>query len=168
MKTIGGMTLLELVCCLLLICVLFFTTVPAQFSLMQHNQLKVMEDEISNAIRYARKMALLHGVPLALTPLQSSNDWSKGMILFIDNKQHQYRSGDKLLHQWQWQKPGLQISWKGFLSNSYLLFSNNLKHAATSGHFDLFTADSKHVKLIVNRFGRVSKPVSIRDGKDLH
>ncbi|WP_165483390.1 GspH/FimT family pseudopilin [Legionella jamestowniensis] len=134
--------------------------VPSYFTIIQQNQLKVIEDEISDAIRYARKMALLHGVRLALTPLADSDDWSKGMILFIDNEQHKYQSDDKLLHQWQWQKPGLQIKWRGFLSNSYLLFSSNLKHAATSGHFDLLTADTKHTKLIINRFGRVNKSVS--------
>lgn len=133
--------------------------VPAHFALTQKNQLKVIEREISHAIHYARKMALLYGVRLALTPLTGSEDWSKGMVLFIDNEQHQYHSGDKLLHQWLWEKPGLQISWKGFLSNSYLLFSSNLKHSATSGHFDLFTAEAQHVKLTVNRLGRVSKSV---------
>lgn len=133
---------------------------PSNRSLFQQNQLKVIENEISNAIRYARKMSLLYDVRLALTPLADSKDWSKGMILFIDNKRHTYQIGDKLLHQWQWNHQDLHVIWKGFLSNSYLLFSSNLKNAATSGHFDLFTTTSQHKKLIINRFGRISKSLT--------
>ncbi|WED44644.1 GspH/FimT family protein [Legionella cardiaca] len=152
-----GFTLIELLCCLLLLSLLFFISLPISLTMLHQNQLEIMEDEICTAIRYARKMALLYDVRLALTPLAEAGDWSRGMILFVDNKKHKYQPGSQVLHQWQWHQPGLQVSWNGFQSNSYLLFSNNLKHAATSGHFNLLTAESKHVKLIVNRFGRINK-----------
>ncbi|WP_058442577.1 hypothetical protein [Legionella brunensis] len=150
-----GLTLLELICTLILLALLFLLSVPSGLSLFNKNQLQVAEDEISTAICYARKMALLLDARLALTPIDDSGDWSKGMLLFVDNKKHKYHQGDKLLHQWKWHFRGLQISWKGFQSNSYLLFANNLNHAATSGHFDLLTVESNHAKLVVNRFGRV-------------
>lgn len=157
MKFNQGITLLELLCCLLLVSILFFLSLPSSTELANQNKLTVIEKEIVAAIRYARNIALLNHTRLALTPLNDSDDWSKGMLLFVDNKNHHYQPGDKILHRWQWHMQGVQISWSGFQSNEYLLFASDLKHAATSGHFTLLTQHTEPIKLVVNRLGRVNK-----------
>ncbi|WP_242601677.1 GspH/FimT family pseudopilin [Legionella lansingensis] len=152
-----GLTFFELICCLIVLGLLFLISLPSGVFLLTRNQLETVENEITMAIHYARDMALLHGSRLALAPLSGTEDWSYGMILFVDNKNHKYQPGDQVIHQWQWHHPRLRVRWRGFQSNAYLLFSSDLKHAATTGHFALLTAQSKQVKLVVNRFGRVSK-----------
>lgn len=158
-----GFTLLELLCCILLVSLLFLQSLPSINRTLNKNQLEMAEDEINHAIAYARKMALIVNVPLALTPLPDSTDWSKGMVLFIDNKLHRCQSGDKLLHQWQWNFSTVQIQWKGFESTQYILFANDLLHAATSGHFDLYSTYGESKRLVLNRLGRTS-PTPIRLG----
>lgn len=153
----AGLTLIELLFALALLSILFFMCLPSGLSLFRMNQLQVMENEITTAVRYARNMALLYDISLVLSPLPNSNDWSQGMILFEDNTNHKYQNDVRILHQWQWQHHGLQVAWNGFHSSRYLLFSSDLKHAATSGHFNIINFDSKYSKLVVNRFGRISK-----------
>ncbi|MDI9819889.1 MULTISPECIES: GspH/FimT family protein [unclassified Legionella] len=155
MRNIRGITLLELLIYLGLSGFILFMCLPSWSPFLHKNQLNLVVDELNSAIHYARNMALVSESALLLAPLPHK-DWSEGMILFVDNPKHQYESGDKLLYQWQWTHPGVQLSWKGFQSNDYLLFSNDLNHAALSGHFDI-VSEFAHVKLVVNRFGRISK-----------
>ena len=152
-----GFTLVELLIGVLIITLLALFCLPLGLSSYQKNQLQITENELSNAVRFARTMAMLQGSPLVLRPLPNSKDWSDGMILLVDNKNHCYRKGDKILHQWQWQHSAVRISWHGFQSDDYLLFSPELKHAASSGHFDIYVNQEKSMQLIINRFGRITK-----------
>ena len=149
-----GFTLIELLVCLAILSALFFF-VPISSLFYQHNQIEVTCEDIKNAIRYARNVALLKGVPLALTPLPGTSDWSEGMILFIDNPLHQYNAHDELIYQWQWRHPGIQIEWKGFRSTQYLTFSTLLNESTSNGTFHVFSNHSEQRKLIVNRLGRI-------------
>jgi prepilin-type N-terminal cleavage/methylation domain-containing protein len=152
-----GLTLLELLVGLLILTILLWLCLPLGIAIMQRNQLQIMENEITMAVSYARNMALVYKLPLTLTPLANSTDWSSGMILFIDNKNHQYTKEDKLIHQWQWFHHGIQVIWQGFRSPHYLIFSSELQHAATSGHFAIKVEHGGSAKLVLNRFGRVVK-----------
>lgn len=155
MPKIHGLSLIELLISLALIGFLSFLCVPSSVMLYQRNQLQVRENEIITALHYARNSALIQEITLALAPLPDSTDWSQGMILFIDNENHQFHAGSKLLQQWHWSQPSIRLSWHGFHSSNYLLFSSELKHMAASGHFLLENQQSKSIKLVVNRFGRV-------------
>ncbi|MFW2569987.1 GspH/FimT family pseudopilin [Legionella sp. 29fVS95] len=150
-----GLTLIELLISMALLVFLCFLCVPWGAMLYQRNQLQVREKEIITALYYARNTALVRGVRLALTPLPDSNDWSQGMILFVDNKNHQFHTGCELLHQWHWPQSSITLGWHGFHSKDYLLFSSELKRMVTSGHFLLQNPQSGPIKLVVNRFGRV-------------
>ncbi|WP_019217093.1 pilus assembly FimT family protein [Legionella tunisiensis] len=150
-----GLTFIELLISITLIVLLCFLCAPAGVMLYQKNQLQVREKEIITALYYARHTAFLQGVTLALTPLPESSDWSQGMILFVDNKNHRFHSSSKLLQQWHWTQSSIKLGWHGFHSKNYLLFSSELKHMAASGHFLLQNPQSEPIKLVVNRFGRV-------------
>lgn len=155
-----GITLLELLYSMTFFFLLFFLGLFGLRNLLCKNQAAILQEEIITAIAYARTMAFLYEERLALTPLPKTKDWSEGMILFFDNKHHHYKAGDKLLQQWVWNNfAGVHLSWKGFQSNDYLLFVNDLKHAATSGHFLLSYGISKPIKLTINRFARVARSV---------
>ncbi|WP_051555256.1 GspH/FimT family pseudopilin [Legionella fairfieldensis] len=149
-----GLTLIELLFCLLII-TLLLVSLSFGLSIHQKNKAQIRENDLKMAIYYARNMALLKGKPLVLTPLTDS-DWSTGMMLFIDNKTHRYSPETQLIHQWQWHKE-IKITWHGFYSDQYLLFSPDLAHAAITGHFNLQKGDGSQVKLIINRLGRVRK-----------
>ena len=154
---IRGFTLIELLLSLALVSFLLLIALPLGLADYQKNLLQIMENELSTTLRYARNKALAEHQRLILTLLPNSTNWAEGMILFPDNQQHQYTESDKLLQQWQWKSQGMKVSWKGFLSNRYLLFAADLKQAASSGHFDLSTLEGQHSVLVVNRLGRVTK-----------
>ncbi|KTD30675.1 MULTISPECIES: GspH/FimT family protein [Legionella] len=153
----SGLTLVELLTTLMIMSIVFTFCLPLGFSNNEKNQLQVLEHEISTAIRYTRNKALLHHLPLILTPLPNSVDWSEGMILFVDNKNHHYTERDTMIHQWNWLKKGIRVSWKGFYSKNYLLFASDINRLASSGHFTLQDSKGESVKLVINRLGRMSR-----------
>ncbi len=101
-------------------------------------------------------MALAENVPLILTPLPDNSDWSKGMILFVDNKNHKFGKKDQCIHQWLWSYQKVKINWQGFRSNHYLVFSSELRHAAANGRFELIDQSGNSVTIRLNRFGRLN------------
>ncbi len=154
MKKVAGLTLIELLLGLALMAIVLFFCNPFAESVFKKNQLELLVDEIKSAIHYAKTEVLLHGESLLLAPLAGSDDWSTGMMLFVDNKAHQYHEGSKLIHEWHWRPSDFIISWQGFQSNQYLLFATDISRSAVNGHF-LIKNNSLQHQLIVNRLGRV-------------
>ncbi|MBA3536401.1 MAG: GspH/FimT family pseudopilin [Tatlockia sp.] len=150
-----GLSLLELVAGLVILSILFFFCLPLGLSIYRNNQVEIIKNEISAAVQFARTTAALRGLPLILTPLPQSSDWSAGMILFVDNERHQYSEKTELIHQWQWNYQGIRINWQGLYSKNYLLFAAEQKHAAASGHFIIQHVQGKSLKITLNRLGRV-------------
>ncbi len=135
--------------------VLFFS-VPFAQSFYKKNQLQQVADEIKTAIHTAKMQALLRHDKLVLSPLTGFTDWSKGMLLFVDNAKHHYSQKDKLLHEWHWTPKGIQVSWHGFQSKDYLLFATDLSCSTTNGYF-MIKNNLQQVKLVINRVGRVKQ-----------
>lgn len=121
----------------------------------QKNQVQVVQDNIKSALRYAKMHALTTGHRVILTPLQHSNDWSDGMLLFLDNAKHRYTPDDTLIHEWHWQSPGIEVTWKGFQSNHYLLFSADVSQNAVNGTFFIKSDSNSIAKIVINKLGRI-------------
>lgn len=155
MIKLRAFTLIELLISLSLLAILLFFTIPFESSLHQKNQIQVIQEEIKSAVRYAKTQALISGNTLILTPSNDSNDWSDGMRLFKDNAKHQYTSKDAVIHAWHWNSSGIQVTWRGFQSNHYLLFSTDVSKNAVNGSF-LIESNAKYAaKLVINKLGRV-------------
>jgi len=153
----GGFTLLELLIGMTCFAILICLSISFSASIYQKNKLEVATGELKHIIHYAKTQAQARQTSLILAPLAKS-DWSMGAILFVDNSKHTYDSNSELLHQWSWNSPAIKITWNGFQSNQYLIFSPDLRHSAINGFFQLKT-NSQQQKLIVNRVGRVRSVV---------
>lgn len=153
-KPSAGFTLLELLLCLSLLGIIAFFSLPYTPSLYKQNQLQTVTAEIKSAIHTAKMQALVVGKTLALTPLPDADDWSEGMLLFVDNAKHQYTPHVKPLYEWHWKSAGTHVSWHGFQSKDYLLFATDLRSSTTNGYFVIKNAQQQ-AKLIINRVGRV-------------
>lgn len=151
----SGFTLLELLVCLSLVAIVFFFALPFGASLHHKNQLETLIDSVSNGITIAKTQALARGETLVLSPLNDSTDWSQGMWLFVDNQQHTYRPGAKLLYEWHWQAEGVSMIWHGFQSDNYLLFTPDIARNTVNGYFLIKHGHQPPIKLVVNRLGRV-------------
>jgi len=148
-------TLIELLLSLFLVATILFFTIPFESSLHQKNQVQVIQDDIKGAVRYAKTQALTSGNNLIITPLPYTNDWSNGMLLFIDNATHQYTVDDKLIYEWHWLSPGIDVGWRGFQSSHYLLFSADASQNAVNGSFSIKSNSKSAVKLVINKLGRI-------------
>ena len=155
MLTSRAFTLIELLLSLTLLAILLFFAVPFASSMHEKNQIQVIQDDIRSAIRFAKTQAMISGNNILLTPLPDSNDWSNGMLLFVDNPKHHYTADTQPLQKWQWFSSGIQVTWKGFQSSHYLLFSADLSKNATNGTFIIRNQSQIRVKLVVNRLGMV-------------
>lgn len=151
----NGLGLVELLVSLVILSILFFFCLPLGQNIYKKNQLELIKDDITAIVNFAKTLAITNEFPLALTPLPGTNDWSAGMLLFVDNKEHQYKNKTQLVHQWQWKNQGIRVSWRGLNSTEHLLFARDLQHSALSGHFIIEDFRGKSITLTLNRLGRV-------------
>ena len=151
-----GFTLIELLVSLSVLAIVLCCSFSFAPALYKKNQLQKVTDELKGAIVFAKIQALLTGDVLALTRLPGSNDWSDGIVLFIDNPKHQYTPDAKLLHEWHWKYAGIHITWQGFQSKAYLLFSPDISNSTVNGSFLMTNENQQQSKLVVNRLGRVT------------
>jgi type IV fimbrial biogenesis protein FimT len=150
-----GITLIELLVCLSIISsallVGFFFAPP----LYKKNQVYLVVNDIRTAVHIAKLQALSRGETMVLASSKRTENWSQGMLLFVDDAHHRDLSKSKLLHQWDWSFEGVEVAWSGFKSKSHLSFTNNGRDSTANGYFLIKGPDSCFVKIIVNRVGRL-------------
>lgn len=150
----AGITLLELLITLAILGVLVCFGVS--FAPLHQHRLHRKADEIKSIVRYATHEAMQKGVDLALSPWPIPSDWSKGMVLFVDdNNNHQYNTKAQVIRKWRFQDDKITVLWQGFQSKQYLLFSPKLYERAINGKFVITNELQQQVILVVNRLGHV-------------
>lgn len=152
-----GFTFLELMIYLVIFTLFLTFSTSVGVSFYQKNQQQTIAEEIKAAIHFAQLQALSTGQNLVLTPLDARNDWSYGMLLFIDNPKHHYDSESKLIHKWQWVAKSVHVTWQGFQSKRYLLFTPTINNNAVNGYFMIHSPLSNDIKLTINRIGRIKE-----------
>lgn len=157
----SGFTLIEFLIYSGVLCILLLCSMPLILDFYQKKRAEIIADEIKNAIRFTRNLAFKNDAPMTLNPLSDSGDWSQGMVLFVDNPQHQYTNKDKIVYQWQWYYPGVRVTWQGFRSGHYITFSPGLRQSTANGHFNIATNHQYQKQLIVNRLGSVRELVKV-------
>lgn len=141
--------------CISLLSLLVTFAMPWAKSVYQKNRLQARVNALTTAILFARNTAFSKNVPMTLSPLPGTDDWSRGMILFVDNPEHRYSSKDHIIQAWQWQSSNVQVQWQGFQSKRYLTFSSHLQQSTANGHFLLSTDSGLQKKVYVTRLARV-------------
>ncbi len=117
-------------------------------------QLTVAQHRLSQAIQYARNQALVQHSALVLQPVQLEN-WARGMMLFKDNANHRLSHRDELVYAWHGFRSPLTITWVGFQSSDYLIFSQTPGHGAVNGHFSIAYQGVEIGRVVINRLGRL-------------
>ncbi|MCX7116804.1 MAG: GspH/FimT family pseudopilin [Legionellales bacterium] len=154
-QPVAGFTLIELFVSLSIISILICLGFSLKTNLVEKNQIKARAEDVKSAIAYARMHALNSGEALVLSHLPNTPDWSQGMMLFVDNRQHQYVTPSQFLHEWHWKQQGIHLTWRGFQSQDHLIFTPKLSQNAVNGTFILTDTMNQRRTLIVNRLGRV-------------
>lgn len=150
----SGFSLVELMLGITILGIICAACLPFYRESYNKTEITVIEKEIEGIVQYVRNRALLTGTNLTLNPL--AGDWSRGMLLFPDNKTHHLSSGDHLLFQWPWHfNKHIQVKWLGFQSKDFLVFSGNIRQASSNGHFVILHRRVEVGRVVVNRIGRV-------------
>ena len=150
---LSGLSLFELLVVLMLLSLLFAFGLPLTTQWYQNQLSRVMQKDIEQAIEYGKQESLILGEPLRLVPLHD-NDWSSGMALFKERdvpRSQQYAA----LYTWQWRSTTWHVVWHGFLSDSYLRFTPDLRQLALNGYFLIKNEKRPGIKMMLNRVGRV-------------
>ena len=150
----AGISLLELLVTMAVLGVLVCFGVS--FAPLHQHRLYRKADEIKSIVGYATREAMQTGVALTMSPWPSPSDWSKGMVLFVDNNvSHQYNSKAQVIRKWRFKDDGVDVFWQGFQSKDYLFFSPKLYERAVNGSFVLKNALQQQLILVINRLGHV-------------
>jgi prepilin-type N-terminal cleavage/methylation domain-containing protein len=157
-----GFTLLELLICLTIFCIIAFYSNPISMPFVKKNQLLIIANEIQSAVQFSKMESILRGEHLILTCLDDNN-WSSGMKLYSKSRcLKNSNQSESLIRVWQWTSTGIKVVWKGFQSNESLSFLPDINQSSVNGSFWISTESRQGIKLIVNRLGRVySKKISI-------
>jgi type IV fimbrial biogenesis protein FimT len=148
-----GFTLIELLTTLAILGCLSILSFGSYSYLMRANEQQIIIDELKTAIQYAKMQALGLDNSVILTPLDSSHNWAKGMVLSTWDKK---TNTLKILYQWQWNHPCWILMWKGLHSSDKIIFSSYLASAMSNGHFTLSNRVlNQNISIILNRLGRV-------------
>lgn len=146
---LNGFTLLEALITLAILSVLTLICFSSGSFLIHKNEGQIIRDEIETAIQYAKIQAISLGRPVALSPLDKEQNWSKGMKLTLENNKD-------ILYQWQWHHPLWNIMWSGAHSANKITISNSAVTAISNGKFALSNSYSRqNITIILNRLGRV-------------
>lgn len=150
---IKGFTLLELLITMTLFISLSIIGIGSYTYFLKKNEQKTIIDELRTAIQYAKMQAIILGSPVHLAPLDTSSNWSNGMVLnFVNKKTNKMER----IHQWQWNHPRWFLNWEGVGSANRIGFSTYPGQAISNGRFILINKDNQEqVTLILNRLGRI-------------
>ncbi len=155
MLKLKAYTFIELLLSLAIVSLLLFFAIPFNSSIHQKNQCLVIENDVKQAISYAKTQAWIRGQNLILRP-KYMDDWSHGMILFIDNATHKYHNTAPIIHEWSWNFANIVIDWHGFQSRDYLVFYADSRKNVLNGTFNI-TSHNARVRLVINKMGRVKQ-----------
>lgn len=149
----AGLTWVEVLVTLAILSVLLSSGVSHWRGLQIKYAERCLFSDVERVLVYARNQAFLHAETLVLLPRVESESWSSGMVLEF---KHPTQGGSsQRLHTWRWHYPNIYLSWHGFLGDDALVIGHNPAKIAMNGYFLLENSGSKHVRWVVNRFGRI-------------
>lgn len=155
-ETSAGFTLIECLWVLFIIGVLSCFTFFSMTGLLQKNQFQVIADDIKFAVHMAKIQSLVHMHPVILgPPCGHHQDWSKGMVLLLDNLEHHCISQTQIIREWHWDHPGLEVHWRGFESKDYLRFTPDIARRSVNGYFLIKNLSHDPKRVVINRIGKV-------------
>lgn len=157
-KTAGcdGFNLLEAIVVMALLSFVLFIAIPFATNFGDKQLIEAKVKTIESAVSYSINQAISLGRPVTLAPIVD-DDWSQGARLYFDTQtNHRYQTGDKILREWHWGDKRFRLSWRGFLSDNYLVFSDRLMQSVLNGRFIVKNHKDKVMKeLVINSLGRV-------------
>lgn len=112
---------------------------------------RILFQELSHVLIFARLQAFIEGEPLVLFPAKRSKNWAQGVKLQSENT-----VSTSLIHAWYWHVPaGIRITWHGFQANDQIMIHKSPEQLAMNGYFLVEVPQHGVEHWVVSRFGRM-------------
>lgn len=157
-----GLTLLELLVCLLLVATLSAMSLPNIKDIVAHKQSDLVMRTLADAIALARTAAISGGTLVTLCKsadgMTCGGNWQDGVLLFSDrNGDRQVNQDDTIRRYFSFPDNGGTLRWRAFQNRQYLQITNQGFTRFQNGNFTYCPADKKPElarQLILNRTAR--------------
>lgn len=157
-----GLTLLELLICLLLLATLGTLSLPNIKDIVAQKQSDQVMRTLVDALTLARTVAISSGTLVTLCKstdgLQCGGNWHDGVLLFSDrNGDREINQDDSVRRYFTFPDNGGNLRWRAFQNRQYLQITNQGFTRFQNGNFLYCPANKKPElarQLIINRSGR--------------
>lgn len=165
MRSMRGLTLLELMITISILGSLAFFAVPAFQDLKARTQAIVLGNHIFEMVQLTRSTAINHGAVATLCPSSDdkscSRKWKNGLIVFLDTNKDGKRTEDETIVANLRELPeGARIRWSAFQRPRYLQYLPNGRTNNHDGNFAYCPPNNKWrnaQKIVISKAGRARK-----------
>lgn len=154
-----GFTLLELLIVIMLTALLALMSLFVGFHWFSLQKQQMMLTTLRQSLDFARQAAIAQGQSVTLCAAASAqicgDDWSRGILIFIDAEKTAIPHTDSLLLQ---VPPLLQtgkLVWRGWLPVNIIRFAADGLPHGYHGSFYLLQDHSEKIVLVMNALGRI-------------
>ena len=161
----GGVTLLELLISLSVMCFLVLVAVPTGAALVEQVRADSTMNQLRAAYHFARAEAMTRGQTVIFCGSRDKQhcdgSWSHGQIIFVDVKNNQrLESQELLLREYPGLKGGASLQLSAFPSSHYLRLKPAGYNKQQNGTFTYQSAQRQQQysrQLVISRSGRMRK-----------
>lgn len=158
MKKINGHSLLELLICLCIACLLFNTTLPALHAIQQRSLQAKITNQLLGILHFARSNAVMGKITVGIcagnNPCNGSAVWSNELLVFHDpNKNGQLDPDEHLIRQ-EPLAANYRWYWSNFRNRSFLQLEADGTTRALNGTFTLCRKGVPQQQIVINITGR--------------
>lgn len=157
-RQIQGVTLIELVIVIALLCITFSMINPLS-TLIAKQQLRSTHSELILSVNYARNLALSTGRPVTICALHGANKcqspWYGNLTIFIDPDRALAVNESAEIRKVMQIPAAVQVEWRGMNPNHSIRFAPTGQTFVSNGTFTLtHSASEQSKKIIINKQGR--------------
>lgn len=159
----NGFTLLELIVCVAIICIISSYALPAFHRHQATQEMQVTAKKIQTFTRQAKNLASIQNSNIVICPSENftqcqPSKWSSGFVVFVDqNKNRQIDSTESILHQEKLDLKYSTLDWHGTLSIPSLTFqaTTGIPLGSNGSFFHCSLTKLPHQKIIMSKMGHV-------------
>lgn len=160
-----GFTLLELLCTLTIISILYSVAIPSFQSFIASTQRDVLKQKLFTLILYTRSKAAFQATNVILCPSTNQtdciNDWQEPLMIFSDTNDNKRRDDAEIIDRIEdIAQKNYQIRWRASGTSRYLRYVSDGSTVYQNGTFTLCPTinNIEHIqKIIIYRSGRARK-----------
>ncbi len=162
LRTIRGLTLIELLFVILLLCILLSLSLPSFSTLVNQKKSDIVIKQVQQAVELGKVTAITDSETVTMCKsnngAQCGGKWQDGIIVFSDhNRDRKINQDDELIRYITFPELDGNLSWRAFQNRQYLQFTPQGFTRYQNGSFVFCPNNNKAElarQLVINRTAR--------------